>query len=87
MQVWAATALRLERPRLDAAWAAAPSDVATCVRANGRLAFFSNGLGCSNPAASAWLVRRVGLAPNQQPAARQALYYFNAKAIGNGAIS
>jgi hypothetical protein len=73
---------RLDRQKLDAAWAAAPADVATCVRANGRLAFFSNGLGCGNPAASAWLLRRLGLDPGQQPAARQALYYFNAKAIG-----
>jgi hypothetical protein len=82
VQVWSAEALHLERPKLDAAWAAAPPDVAACVRANGRLAFFSNGLGCANPALSNWLVRRIGLAPNQQPAARQALYYFNAKAIG-----
>ena len=73
---------RLDRQKLDAAWAAAPPDVAACVRANGRLAFFSNGLGCTNPAASAWLLKRLGLDPNQQPAARQALYYFNAKAIG-----
>jgi hypothetical protein len=76
------SARRIDRARLDAAWAAAPADVAACVRANGRLAFFSNGLGCSNPAASAWLLRRVGLDQSQQPAARQALYYFNAKAIG-----
>ncbi|MGZ3402871.1 MAG: hypothetical protein ACXWKN_06140 [Phenylobacterium sp.] len=85
VQVYAAEALavrRLDRARLDAAWAAAPADVAACVRANGRLAFFSNGLGCSNPAASAWLLKRLGLDPNQQPAARQALYYFNARAIG-----
>ena len=75
-------AFRLDRPKLDAAWAAAPADVAACVRANGRLAFFSNGLGCGNPAASAWLIKRLGLNPGQQPAARQALYYFNAKAIG-----
>ncbi len=73
---------RLDRQKLDAAWAAAPPDVAACVRANGRLAFYSNGLGCSNPAASAWLLKRLGLDPAQQPAARQALYYFNAKAIG-----
>jgi hypothetical protein len=82
VQVWAAAALHLERSKLDAAWAAAPPDVAACVRANGRLAFFSNGLGCANPASSNWLVRRIGVAANQQPAARQALYYFNAKAIG-----
>jgi hypothetical protein len=86
VQTYAATALlgarRLDRPRLDAAWSAAPADVAACVRANGRLAFFSNGLGCANPAASAWLLKRLGIAPNEQPAARQALYYFNAKAIG-----
>jgi len=81
VQVWAAAALHVERPKLDAAWSAAPPDVAACIRANGRLAFFSNGLGCANPALSNWLVRRIGLAPNQ-PAARQALYYFNAKAIG-----
>ncbi len=73
---------RLDRQKLDAAWTAAPADVAACVRANGRLAFFSNGLGCGNPAASAWLLKRLGLDPNAQPAARQALYYFNAKAIG-----
>jgi hypothetical protein len=72
----------IDRGKLDAAWAAAPADVAACLRANGRLAFFSNGLGCGNPAASAWLLKRVGLDQNQQPAARQALYYFNAKAIG-----
>jgi hypothetical protein len=72
----------IDRGRLDAAWAAAPADVAACVRANGRLAFFSNGLGCGNPAASAWLLKRVGLDQSQQPAARQVLYYFNAKAIG-----
>ena len=85
VQTYVAEALavrRLDRPKLDAAWAAAPADVAACVRANGRLAFFSNGLGCGNPAASAWLLKRLGLDPNQQPAARQALYYFNAKAIG-----
>lgn len=75
-------ARRLDRPKLDAAWAAAPADVSACVRANGRLAFFSNGIGCSHPAASAWLLKRVGLDASQQPAARQALYYFNAKAIG-----
>ncbi len=82
VQTWAATALHLDRPKLDAAWAAAPADVAACVRANGRLAFFSNGLGCANPALSAWLIRRLGLNPAQQPAARHGLYYFNAKAIG-----
>ena len=86
VQAYAAAALlnakHLDRPKLDAAWAAASADVAACVRANGRLAFFSNGLGCSNPAASAWLLKRLGLDPSQQPAARQALYYFNAKAIG-----
>jgi hypothetical protein len=76
------TAKRLDRAKLDAAWAAAPAEVGTCVRANGRLAFFSNGLGCANPAASAWLLKRIGLDAGQQPAARQALYYFNAKAIG-----
>ena len=76
------TARRIDRGTLDAAWAAAPADVAACVRANGRLAFFSNGLGCANPGASAWLLRRLGLDQNQQPAARQAFYYFNAKAIG-----
>jgi hypothetical protein len=86
VQTYAAAALlaakRLDRSKLDAAWAAAPADVAACVRANGRLAFFSNGIGCSNPAASAWLLKRLGLDRAQQPAARQALYYFNAKAIG-----
>jgi hypothetical protein len=86
VQTYAADALlaakKLERAKLDAAWAAAPADVAACVRANGRLAFFSNGIGCSNPAASAWLLNRLGLDQSQQPAARQALYYFNAKAIG-----
>jgi hypothetical protein len=85
VQTYAAEALtvrRLDRPKLDAAWAAAPADVQACVRANGRLAFFSNGLGCSNPAASGWLLKRIGLDPAQQPAGRQALYYFNAKAIG-----
>jgi hypothetical protein len=86
VQASAAAALlaarRLDRSKLDAAWAAAPADVAACVRANGRLAFFSNGMGCANPAASAWLLRRLGLDQSQQPAARQALYYFNAKAIG-----
>jgi hypothetical protein len=85
VQAYAAAALlsakRLDRAKLDAVWAAAPADVAACVRANGRLAFFSNGLGCANPAASAWLLKRLGLDPGQQPAARQALYYFNAKAI------
>jgi hypothetical protein len=86
VQAYAAAALlaarRLDRPKLDAAWAAAPADVAACVRANGRLAFFSNGIGCANPAASAWLLKRLGLGAAQQPTARQALYYFNAKAIG-----
>ncbi|WP_293367565.1 hypothetical protein, partial [Phenylobacterium sp.] len=86
VQVYAADALlaarKLDRPNLDAAWAAAPADVAACVRANGRLAFFSNGIGCANPAASAWLLKRLGLHQSQEPAARQALYYFNAKAIG-----
>jgi hypothetical protein len=56
--------------------------VAACVRATGRTAFFPNGLGCVDPTASAWLLKRLGLDPRQQPAARQALYYFNAKAIG-----
>jgi hypothetical protein len=86
VQTYAAGALaahRLDRPKLDAAWAAAPADVATCVRANGRLAFFSNGLGCANPAAAAWLLKRIGIAANDQPAARQALWYFNAKTIGD----
>jgi hypothetical protein len=85
VQTYAAEMLaanRLDRQKLDAAWAAAPAEVAACVRANGRLAFFSNGLGCANPAASAWLLRRLGLNPAQQPGARQALYYFSAKAIG-----
>ncbi|HEX3366777.1 hypothetical protein [Phenylobacterium sp.] len=86
VQTYAAASLlaarRLDRPKLDAAWAAAPTDVAACVRANGRLAFFSNGIGCANPAESAWLLKRLGLDPAQQPTARQALYYFNAKAIG-----
>jgi hypothetical protein len=86
VQTYAAAALlsarNLDRAKLDAAWAAAPAEVAACVRANGRLAFFSNGLGCGNPAASAWLLKRLGLDQSQQPAARQALYYFNAKAIG-----
>jgi hypothetical protein len=86
VQAYAAAALlsakRLDRAKLDAVWAAAPADVAACVRANGRLAFFSNGLGCANPAASAWLLKRLGLDQSQQPAARQALYYFNARAIG-----
>jgi hypothetical protein len=84
VQIYAAEALavrRLDRQKLDAAWAAAPADMAACVRANGRLAFYSNGLGCSNTAASTWLLKRLGLDPAQQPAARQALYYFNAKAI------
>jgi len=86
VQAYAADALlasrRLERPTLDAAWAAAPATVAACVRATARVAYFPNGLGCVDPAASAWLLKRVGLDPSQQPAARQALYYFNAKAIG-----
>jgi hypothetical protein len=86
VQTYAAASLlaakRLDRSKLDAVWVAAPPDVAACVRANGRLAFFSNGIGCSNPAASAWLLKRLGLDPAQQPAARQALYYFSAKAIG-----
>jgi hypothetical protein len=86
VQVYTAAALstakHIERPKLDAAWAAAPADVAACVRANGRLAFYSNGLGCANLAASTWLLKRLGIAANDQPAARQALYYFNARAIG-----
>jgi hypothetical protein len=85
VQAYAAALLaarRLDRSQLDGAWAAAPADVAACVRANGRLAFFSNGIGCANPAASAWLLKRLGLDQSQQPAARQAFYYFNAKAIG-----
>jgi hypothetical protein len=86
VQTYAAAALlasrRLDRSKLDAAWAAAPTEVAACVRANGRLAFFSNGMGCANPAAPAWLLKRLGLDQSQQPAARQALYYFNAKVIG-----
>lgn len=86
VQAYEASALlaarRLDRPRLDAAWAAAPPTVSACVRATARVAYFPNGLGCVDPAASAWLLKQLGLAPNQQPAARQALYYFNAKAIG-----
>jgi hypothetical protein len=82
VQTYTGAALHLDRARLDAAWAAAPADVAACVRANARLAFFSNGLGCGNPALSNWLIKRLGLDPARQPAARQALYYFNAKAIG-----
>jgi hypothetical protein len=85
VQAYTAEALsaakHVDRAKLDAAWAAAPADVAGCVRANGRLAFYSNGLGCSNPAAAAWLLKRIGIAAND-PAARQALYFFNARAIG-----
>lgn len=86
VQLYAAATLtsakHIDRPKLDAAWAAAPAEVVSCVRANGRLAFYSNGLGCSNPAASTWLLRRVGIVANDQPSAQQALWYFNAKAIG-----
>jgi hypothetical protein len=86
VQTYMAAALlagrRLDRPALDAAWAAAPPDVAACVRTNGRLAFFPNGTGCVSPAAPAWLLKRLGLDRSQQPAAQQAIYYFNAKAIG-----
>jgi hypothetical protein len=82
VQTFVAAALKMDRDRLDAAWAAAPAHVATCIRANGRLAFYPNGTGCVDPAASAWLLRRIGLAPNQPPASQQANYYFNAKAIG-----
>ncbi|HEY3948423.1 hypothetical protein [Phenylobacterium sp.] len=73
---------RLDRPRLDAAWAAAPANVLACFRATGRLAFFPNGTGCADPIAAAWLLKRLGLDRSQQPAAQQAIYYFNAKAIG-----
>ena len=87
VQAYAAEALlasrRLDRPALNAAWAAAPANVAACVRATARLAYFPNGLGCVDPAASAWLLKRIGLDRNQQPAAKQALYFFNARAIGD----
>jgi len=89
VQAYAADALaashRIDRARLDAAWAAAPASVAACVRATARVAYFPNGMGCVDPAAPAWLLGRVGLSQSQQPAARQALYYFNAKAIGEWA--
>ncbi len=81
VQASVAATYRLDRKGLDAAWSAAPPQVAACVRANARLAFYSNGLGCADPAAPAWLLRRLGLSQNQ-PAARQALYYVNARAIG-----
>ena len=73
---------RLARPQLDAAWAAAPANVLACFRATGRLAFFPNGTGCTDPTAAAWLLKRLGLERSQQPAAQQVIYYFNAKAIG-----
>ena len=82
VQAHVAATLKLDRAKLDAIWAAAPANVAACVRANGRLAFFPNGTGCTDPAASAWLLKQVGIDRNQQPAAQQAIYYFNAKAIG-----
>ena len=82
VQTYAAAALRIDRARLDAAWAAAPANVAACIRASGRLAFYPNGAGCVDPAASAWLLTRVGLAPNRPPASQLATYYFNARAIG-----
>lgn len=82
VQVYASTALKTPRSKLDAAWAAAPAKVATCVRANGRLAFYPNGLGCTDPTASAWLLKQVGFGSSQPPAAQLAAYYFNAKAIG-----
>ncbi|MBS0360168.1 MAG: hypothetical protein JSR98_02210 [Proteobacteria bacterium] len=75
-------AKRLDRPQLDAAWAAAPANVLACFRATGRLAYFPNGTGCTDPTAAAWLLKRLGLDRNQQPAAQQVIYYFNAKAIG-----
>jgi len=86
VQAYAAAALlasrHIERAKLDAACTGAPANVAACVRATARVAYFPNGLGCVDPAASAWLLKRVGLDQSQQPAAKQALYYFNAKAIG-----
>jgi hypothetical protein len=85
VQIYAATALKTDRAKLDAAWAAAPANVAACIRANGRLAFYPNGTGCTDPAASAWLLKRIGVAPNQPPASQQAIYYFNARAIGDWA--
>lgn len=82
VQTYIAGALKMDRAKLDAAWAAAPANVAACIRANGRLAFYPNGTGCTDPAATAWLLKRIGLAPGQGPASQQAVYYFNAKAIG-----
>lgn len=82
VQAYVASVLKTPRPTLDAAWAAAPAKVAACVRANGRLAFYPNGLGCSDPAAPTWLLKQAGIDPSQQPAARLAAYYFNARAIG-----
>jgi hypothetical protein len=82
VQAYVASALKVPRPRLDAVWAAAPAKVATCIRANGRLAFYPNGTGCTDPAVSAWLLQRLGIDRNRQPAAQQAIWYFNAKAIG-----
>lgn len=87
VQVWASEALRpagVDRARLEAAWTAAPETVKACIKANGRLAFYSNGLGCSDPAPAAWLARKVGIDPARQAIpARQTLYYFNARAIGD----
>ena len=81
VQVHAASVLRIDRARLDAMWKAAPANVAACVRANGRLAFSPNALGCADPAATQWVLRQVGVARGT-PAAAQAVFYFNAKAIG-----
>ncbi len=81
VQTYASSVLKTPRSNLDAAWAAAPAKVTACVRANGRLAFYPNGLGCADPTAAAWLLKQIGIDRNQQPSAQQATDYFNAKAI------
>ena len=81
MQIHAASVIPADRARLDALWKAAPANVTACVRANGRLAFSPNAMGCADPAATQWVLSHVGVKAGQ-PAAAQAVFYFNAKAIG-----
>ncbi|MBS0332724.1 MAG: hypothetical protein JSS35_08160, partial [Proteobacteria bacterium] len=83
VQIYVAGALKIDRAKLDAALAAAPPKVAACISANGRLAYYPNGTGCTDPTATAWLMRQVGIDPRQQPAAQQAGWYFNARSIGD----
>ena len=80
VQIHAASVIGTDRARLDALWKAAPANVTACVRANGRLAFSPNAVGCADPAATQWVLNHVGVRRGQ-PGAAQAIFYFNAKAI------